>query len=62
MKLPSPQFTYDMANEAQTRSALEKADAQNAKFTSVFKKIYMEDTATGQIRTLVITSGGVVVT
>ena len=62
LALPKPAGAYDPGNEAQTRSLLEQADAQNVKRQDVLSSLQFRDTATGAIRTLTIHSGAVVVT
>lgn len=62
MNLARPGASYSQQDEAQTRSALEQADGQNIKVGSVLDKIFMRDTEDGTIRTVVVTSGALVVT
>ena len=62
MLLPNAPAQYDQANEAQVRHTLEQADKTTAKLNTVFDKILMRDTATGVVKTVVITSGAWVIT
>lgn len=62
MNLPSPNAAYSQTDEAQTRASLEAADKQNVKVGTILSKILMRDTATGDVRTLVVTSGALVIT
>jgi hypothetical protein len=62
LSLPTPGAKYDPGNEAQMRAALEANDAQNIKLGQVLDKFFMRDTATGHIKTVVITSGAFVIT
>ena len=62
MLLPNAPAKYDQANEAQMRHTLEQTDKTTAKLNTVYDKILMRDTATGVVKTVVITSGAWVIT
>ncbi|MGH6828659.1 MAG: hypothetical protein ACREFW_07090 [Rhizomicrobium sp.] len=62
LTLPAPSGGYDAGNEARARALIEQADNSNVKLTSVLASFQMRDTATGQIRTVKMTSGAFVIT
>ena len=62
MILPQPSPGYDERNEAETRNALQQADAQNVKKTTILTSFKMRDTATGVVKIVVMTSGAFVIT
>ena len=62
LALPAPSGSYDPGAEARTRTMIEQADAQNVKITGVIDSLQFRDTATGQIRTVKVTSGAFVIT
>jgi hypothetical protein len=57
MNLPSPPPKYDVLDQAQVRRTVDEADTMNIKTNSVQDKFRMRDTATGEIVTVVVTSG-----
>lgn len=61
MNLPNPPGEYDQQDQAQTRSAIEQADARNVKAGAALDKLLFRDTADGTIKTVVVTSGAFVV-
>lgn len=61
LNLPKPPPKYDPQDEANARRAIEQADKQNVKQSQIFGKILMRDTATGEVRTIVMTSGALVI-
>lgn len=58
---PAPS-QYDQADEAQQRRALEAEDKKTVKTGQVLDKLLFKDTATGAIKTVVVTSGAFVIT
>lgn len=61
MILPAPGPTYDKANEAQTRRALNEADQKNIKRGVPLDKLLLRDTDTGEIVTITVASGILVI-
>lgn len=61
MNLPRPPEAYDQQDQAQTRAAIEQADNNNLKHGGVIDKLLFKDTATGVVKTVVVTSGVLVV-
>lgn len=61
MILPAPTPQYDQTNEAETRRGIANADKQNMKTGQILDKLLFRDTATGAVKTVVITSGAFVI-
>lgn len=62
MNLPRAPQTYDATEQAQMRRILETEDKKNLKAGQVLDTLLFRDTATGTVRTVVITSGALVIT
>jgi hypothetical protein len=62
LALPKPSGAYDPGNEAQARTLIELADTQNVKRQDVLTSLQFRDSATGEIKTLTIVSGSLVIT
>jgi hypothetical protein len=62
MNLPRAPQSYDATEQAQMRRILETEDKKNLKPDQVLDKLQFRDTATGTVRTLVVTSGALVIT
>jgi hypothetical protein len=62
MNLPRASQSYDATEQAQMRRILETEDKKNLKAGQVLDKLLFRDTATGAIRTVVVTGGALVVT
>jgi hypothetical protein len=62
MNLPRAPQNYDATEQAQMRRILEAEDKKNLKAGQVLDKLLFRDTATGTVRTVVVTGGALVVT
>lgn len=62
MDLAQAPAQYDKTDQDRVRGTLSSADKQNVKQGNVFDKILMRDTADGKIKTIVMTSGALVIT
>ena len=62
MNLPRASQTYDETEQAQMRRILETEDKKNLKAGQVLDSLLFRDTATGVVRTVVVTSGSFVIT
>lgn len=62
MNIAQAPAQYDKTDQDQMRGQLKAADAKNIKLGQVLDEILVRDTATGTIRTVVITSGAWVIT
>jgi hypothetical protein len=62
MNLPQPPTIYDIADQSRTRKAIEMEDKRNLKVGTVFDKILVRDTDTGEVVTVTVASGVLVVT
>lgn len=61
MILPQAPDAYDKQDQDRVRSALNTESKKALHAGDVFDKILMRDTATGEIKTVVITSGAFVI-
>lgn len=61
MNLPSPNAGYDQLNEAQARSQIEAEDEKNVKKGAVLNSLKFRDTVTGEVVTVSIASGALVI-
>lgn len=61
MNLPAPTPKYDQNNEGQTRRALNEADQKNIKRGVPLDKLLLRDTDTGEIVTITVASGILVI-
>lgn len=62
MNLPQAPAQYDKTDQDRVRRAEMDADKRNVKIDTVLDSFMMRDTATGTIKTVVITSGAWVIT
>lgn len=62
MNLAPAPAAYDKNDQDRMRRTVSDADNQSVKFNSVLTSFKMRDTATGTIKTVVITSGAFVIT
>jgi len=64
MILPNPPHGYDANDQAQTRNLLVQEDKRNLKRGDllILDQFQMRDTADGALKTVVITSGELVIT
>jgi hypothetical protein len=61
MLLPKAPEKYDQHDQDNLRGTLTTDAKTNLKVGHVFEKILMKDTATGQVRTIKMTSGALVI-
>lgn len=62
LNFPPAPSQYDKAHFDQVQRDLEAADKKNVKTDQVLDKLLFRDTATGTIKTVVVTSGAFVIT
>lgn len=61
MNLPKAPQVYDASDQAQMRGVLEREDKRNMKTDIILDKLLFRDTATGAVKTVVVTSGAFVI-